>query len=920
MKDYLDGELAAGKIRTSTSEARSPAFFVGKQDGGKRLVVDFRKLNEITIKDRTPLPRQEDLIDKLKHAKVFTQLDLRWGYNNVRIKEGEEYKTAFGTKYGHFEYLVMPFGLTNAPAAFQRFMNDIFRDLLDVTVIVYLDDILIFSEDPTKHEEHVKEVLKRLKANQLFCKPSKCHFSVTTVTYLGLVITPQGISMDEKKVEAVNKWPKPTKVKEVQAFLGLANFYRRFVKDFSSIVKPLTTLTKKDHPWTWGNKEQLAFDTLKQKMSEKPVLIHPDPEKPYFLETDASGVAMGAVLSQRDKDGRLHPVAFMSKGFTGAEINYDTHDKELLAILKAFEEWRIHLEDTKDPVTVLTDHRNLEYWKKAVTFNRRHQRWHLLMAAYNFIIQYRPGKQSEKPDALSRRADHKDVPSEPQVMIPGSTFRGFTGHIDDPDLPWQDRLKHATRADPSLDLIMEFFDNQEDVPMSLAKKFKEYEMRHGLLHYQGKTVVPDSEALRLEIMQAHHSLPEAGHQGQARTLELVSRTYYWPGMKADINRFVNACDICQRTKPKSTAIPLQPLAPPGQPFEEITYDLIVKLPISNGFDSILVVVDRFSKTSHFIPCREAMSAPELAELYVHNVWKLHGTPKSVISDRGTTFGSKFLRALYKRLGVEPKFSTAYHPQTDGQTERVNQWLEQYLRAYVSHRQTDWAKWLPLAEFCHNNSINRATGQTPFRLLYGMNPRLTIGGPESDNPEANSRISELAKAREDALASLEMTQQQYARDSSHYKLPGFEVGSKVWLSSKNITTARPSKKLEHKRFGPFLVSEVVSPVAFRLKLPKSMRIHDVFHADLLTPVTDPVVPSAPPPEPEIVDGEERFEVETILDSRVKGRGLQYLVRWAGYGKEDDTWEWRSALAGSADEAVAEFHEAHPEAPSLHQRRP
>jgi hypothetical protein len=293
---------------------------------------------------------------QLQGAKIFTKLDLRWGYNNVRIKEGDEYKTAFRTKYGLFETLVMPFGLTNAPAAFQHFMND----------------ILIFSKNLEDHERDVKEVLQRLASNQLFCKLSKCSFHVDTVDYLGLVISPNGISMEEKKVQAIKEWPAPQNVKQIQSFLGFANFLHRFVPNYSTLARPLHNQTHKDAKWEWGPREQESFQAIKEAICQRPVLAHPDPSKPYYLETDTLGAAMGAVLSQRQEDGRLHPIAYMSQSFAGAEQNYDTHDKELLAIIKAFEFWRIFLEGTKEPITVFTDHRNLEYWQDSRTFNRRH--------------------------------------------------------------------------------------------------------------------------------------------------------------------------------------------------------------------------------------------------------------------------------------------------------------------------------------------------------------------------------------------------------------------------------------------------------------------------------------------------------------------------------------------------------------------
>ncbi|KAF8747087.1 hypothetical protein RHS02_00394, partial [Rhizoctonia solani] len=386
LKQHIEEELATDKIRPSTSSAGAPVM----------------KLNDVTHKNVYPLPRQDDLMAKLRHAKIFTKLDLRWGYNNVWIKEGDKWKTAFRTKYGLFEYLVMPFGLTNAPAAFQHFMNDLFRDLIDVTVVIYLDDILIFSEKPEDHPTHVREVLSQLMKNQLFCKLSKCHFHVTTVDYLGIVISPAGFLMDQKKIKAVTSWPTPKTVKQVQAFLGFVNYLRRFIPNFSLVARPLHNLTKKESPWSWGTTEEVAFQELKALVTRSPVLIHSNPKLPYYLETDASGVAMGAILSQQGPDNRLHPIAYMSKSFSGAEANYDTHNKELLSIIKALEEWRIFLEATEKPIQVFTDHRNLEYWMQARTFNQGHSQWRIFLSNFNFEIHYCPGKQLGKPDALSR--------------------------------------------------------------------------------------------------------------------------------------------------------------------------------------------------------------------------------------------------------------------------------------------------------------------------------------------------------------------------------------------------------------------------------------------------------------------------------------------------------------------------------------
>jgi transposase InsO family protein len=726
LKEHLDTEVATGKIRPSKSPAGAPVMFVKKADGSLRLVVDYRKLNKVTIKDVYPLPRQDDLMAKLRDAKIFTKLDLRWGYNNVQIKEGDEWKTAFKTKYGSFEYLVMPFGLTNAPAAFQRFMNNLFWDLLDVTVVVYLDNILIFSKDPAEHSKHVREVLQRLAKNQLFCKPSKCHFHVNTVEYLGIQISPLGFSMDEKKVKAVMSWPTPRSVKQVQAFLGFVNYLRRFIPDFSSIAQPLHNLTQKDKPWSWGESENKSFQELKRRVTNRPVLAHSNPEKPYFLETDASGVAMGAILSQRSDDGRLHPIAYMSKSFNDAERNYDTHDKELLAIIKALEEWQIFLEGTPQPITVFTDHRNLEYWRKSRSFNRRHARWRLYLADFNFEIHFRPGKQSGKPDALSRRSDHTDVPPKAEVMIPDKLFANIAK--EEQDAPLQEQIKIEQQKDPSLDDIIEFLIvKQENAPPSIRRAYADYRLDDEILLFQDKILVPDNNDLKREILKLYHDSPLVGHPGQQRTLELVSRYYTWPGKKGWIKAYVKSCDTCQRMRrAKTPALPLKPLEVPPSPFHTISYDFITGFPKSKGMDAILVVIDSFTKFGHFIPTSSKATARDLVDLFVTNVWKLHGLPVRTISDRGTTFTGKFLRGLYKRLGINPHFSSAYHPESNGQTERVNQFIEHFLRSYVKADQTDWLHWLPLAEFAYNNAKHSATQKSPFQLLFGQNPVMTSG--------------------------------------------------------------------------------------------------------------------------------------------------------------------------------------------------
>jgi hypothetical protein len=405
---FIQENLETGRIRPSKSPMASPVFFIKKKDGSLRLVQDYRVLNSMTVKNRYPIPLISELISQLRGAKYFTKLDVRWGYNNVRIKEGDEWKAAFRTNRGLFEPLVMFFGLTNSPATFQTMMNDIFRDLImEGVVCVYLDDILIFTKNIQEHRQVVRLVMERLRKHKLFLKPEKCEFEKTKIEYLGLIISEGQTAMDPVKVAGVMEWPVPTTKKEVQSFLGFTNFYRRFIQDFSKVARPLFDLTKKDVAWSWGTAEHAAFTTLKQLITSAPILRFAHDTLPYRIEADSSDFATGAVLSQKfPDDDKWHPIAFYSKSLSAIERNYEIYDKEMLAIIRALQEWRHYLEGTSHKIEILTDHRNLEYFRSAQKLNRRQARWSLFLSRFNFTLEHRPGCSMGKPDALSRRSDH----------------------------------------------------------------------------------------------------------------------------------------------------------------------------------------------------------------------------------------------------------------------------------------------------------------------------------------------------------------------------------------------------------------------------------------------------------------------------------------------------------------------------------
>ena len=928
LDQWIDEELQKGYIRPSKSPIAAPVFFVKKKDGTLRLVQDYRKLNEITVKNRYPIPRITDLIDSLSQASIFTKIDLRWGYNNVRIKKGDEWKTTFVTHRGLFEAKVMYFGFSNAPAIFQAMMNDLLSDLIrEGHVMVYLDDILIFTKDKKENRRITKEVLKRLQENDLYAKPEKCLFEKDRIEYLGMIISHGHIEMDPSKLSGVMDWPRPKKVKEVQAFLGFANFYRRFIQDFAEHAKPLTELTRKNQPWKWEESQEQAFQALKRAFTSAPILRIPDDENPFRLETDASDVATGAVLSQLDPSDNLwHPVAFYSKSLNVHERNYEIYDKELLGIVRALEEYRQHLEGHPIPIEIHSDHKNLTFFKVPQKLTRRQARWSLYLTRFNFVLTHKPGKKMYVSDPLSRRPDHEEgvnLDNSDQILLKPEFF-AISAIEPTHDAPINDDtiLREVKEALLNDEVTKNYQELLKTGPREFGKALEEWNYENGLLLHRGKVYIPKSpkEDLRRQIIQMHHDLPSAGHFGRWKTTELVSRNYWWPGMNTDVKKYVAGCDTCQRMKnqPRQPYGPLIPNPVPAGPWEVISMDLITQLPESDGFNAIMVVVDRLTKRAHFFPITNEFSARDLANILYERVWTQHGLPLQIISDRGTQFAAEVFQEWCKLLGIESTMSTAYHPQTDGQTERVNQTLEQYLRCYIDLQQSEWSRLLSSAEFAYNNASHEGTKTSPFYLEYGRHPR---AGPtlskELKNSDLNDIMRNRLEAQEHAKAALQLAAERmkWYHDKYVQQVP-FKVGDKVMLNLKDYQ--KSGRKLSAQHYGPFEIEEQLSPVTFKLKWPERLvRIHPVFHASKLSPYTEASFEGQKPtlPPPDLIDGHEEFEVKEILDSRRVGRGkkkkLQYFVRWHGYNADDDNWEPVENLA-RAKEVIKEFYEKHPHA--------
>ncbi|MGQ3348719.1 reverse transcriptase domain-containing protein, partial [Bosea sp. (in: a-proteobacteria)] len=546
VKKQISELLSKGWIRPSSSPYGAPVLFVAKKDGTLRMCVDYRALNSMTVRNRYPMPRIEDLFDKLSGAKVFSSIDLQSGYHQIRITPEDIPKTAFRTPFGHYEYLVLCFGLTNAPATFQAEMNRIFSDYINDFVVVYLDDILIYSKSAADHAKHLDLVLKRLREHELYAKLKKCDFNKPEVNFLGHVVCAEGIKVDPSKVKVVAEWPAPTSVSELRSFLGLANYFRRFMQGYSKRVAVLHDLTKASVPFVWTPSCQAAFEGVKHSLTSAPVLALPDFTKPFELIADASLDGIGAVLQQ---EGR--PLAYHSRKLSSAERNYTTGEQELLAVHDALQVWRCYLEGSE--VTLVTDHNPNTFLNTQALLSRRQARWMEFLARFKYKWLYRPGR-SNVADPISRN---------PTLHRPSAQCSA----IRSPQSDLNEEIMKGYRKDDW------YLDPTNTAGLTRSR---------GLWFKGGRVAVPCLRPLILRILNDHHDSPWAGHPGRDRTLDLVERHFWWPTLRADVERYVAHCDKCQRSKPRGGRVPgtLQPLPIPNDPWESVTVDFVTGLTVA----------------------------------------------------------------------------------------------------------------------------------------------------------------------------------------------------------------------------------------------------------------------------------------------------------------------------------------------------
>ena len=893
VESNMESMIKEGVIQPSESPWASPIVLVKKKDGTCRFCIDYRRLNDVTIKDAYPLPRIEDNLDCLSGSKYFTTLDLKSGYWQVEMADDSKEKTAFASKYGLYEWNVMPFGLTNAPATFQRLMEKVLSGLQWKICALYIDDVIVMSNSIEQGIERLDIVLGRLSAAGLKLKPSKCDLMKRSVTFLGHVVDENGIHTDPAKVEKIANWPTPTDLSSVRSFLGLASYYRKFVKSFASIASPLTELSKKNMDFSWDDRRETAFQAVKDALVKSTALTFPTKDNnEYILDTDASAYAIGGVLSQV-QEGVERPLAFASRCLNDAEKNYCVTRRELLAVVYYItKEFRHYLLNAK--VKVRTDHGCLIFLKTLKNPCGQMARWIERMAPFEWSIEYRPGSRHGNADAMSRRLCddtckqcNKTLAKEAQSVRclfvgpkkrKGRLFRGYKRRAEDLknvaniQRSWdKESLIQDTKDDPVLSILLSWKSKPPwDIVSPLSDEVKYYRSifdnwkrdPDGLLWYRwlNKTTRTFSYKLivprcRQQTILSHcHDSPVAGHFGEKRSIFTLQRLpVFWYRFKHDMRMYCRTCDDCLRCKPlhrkgKAAMASFQV----GEPLQRMAIDIAGPFhESSDGNKFIMVVMDYFTKWAELIPIPNH-TAKTCAEELVLKVFARIGIPRFLHSDQGRDFLSKLFSETCKLFQVERTRTTPWRPQSNGMVERLNRTVASTLKQYVNDDQTDWDKWLPLVAMAYNGSVHSSTGHSPFYLMYGrpmmMPLELVLPTPDEENvqlPQEDSVDHFIRKlldsmrhvfnlVRTNLGRALELQKRQYNKKRW---LKHFYPGQGVWLYNPRRKVGRTPKLDSGFEPYPYAIVQVIGGILCEIQ--RSPRCKSkIVHCDKLEPVRGP----------------------------------------------------------------------------------
>lgn len=789
LRSILDELTSKGIIRESTSEYASPIVLTKKKNGETRMCVDFRTLNKITVRDNFPLPLIEDQLDLLAGKKYFTMLDLKDGFFHIRMHEDSVKYTSFVTPLGQYEYTKMPFGLKGAPLKFQRYVTQIFKDQINAgEILVYLDDFLIATETIEHHFYVLDKVFKLLAKNLLELRLDKCRFFQTKLDYLGYTVTSEGIRPTNQGIEAIKSFPTPRSVRDVQSFLGMCSYFRKFVEHFSVIAKPLYDMTKKDANFRFGEEEQRVFETLKNRLIEAPILSIYSPQDETELHCDASATGFGAILLQKKADRKLHPVFYFSKRTTEVESRYHSYELETLSIIYALRRFRTYLLGIK--FKIITDCQALSLTLNKKETNPRIARWVLEMQNYDYVLEHRPGSRMLHVDALSRQI----------FVVEDNSF---------------DRnLALCQSDDPVIAGIRKELEQSEH---------KLFEMRNGLVYrkYQGQILFYVPATLEASVMHKYHN--EMSHVGLEKTVRNIMNSYWFPDMKTKVKNHIKGCLKCVAFTPNSGKPQglLHNIPKSDVPFSTLHIDHLS--PASRSGSSpcrhIFAVIDAFTKHVKLYATKTTNTAEVIKNLRTY--FEYYSRPLRIISDRGSCFTSREFEDFMKDCNVQHvKIATA-SPQANGQVERLNRTILPMIAKLADERSTHWSNVLKDVEFTCNNVMSKATNESPSMLLFGVRQRGNITDELRDALEINGRLNvprrELPRLRGRADEQIQKTQRTNQRiyDRRHKAANKYQVGDKVMVKNFDSTPGVPQKLIPRFK-GPYQIDRVLRNDRYVLK--------------------------------------------------------------------------------------------------------
>jgi len=804
IEEHISNLLRANLIQPSRSDWASPVLLVPKKDGTTRFCVDFRRVNKLTVPDSFPLPRVDDTLDSLAGSAIFAKLDLAQGFHQIPLAADARPKTAFVTHAGLFEYRVLPFGLRNAPTTFQFIMESVLRGVPNL--VVYIDDITVYGKNTAELIAALEAVFQRLRTANLHLKRSKCLFGAKSIQFLGHLVSAEGVAPDPALVSHIQRCRAPTSVSEVQSFNGLANYYRRYIKGFSHLIEPLVALTRKDTPFEWGERQQQAFDELKKKLTNPPVLAYPNPSKKYTLYTDASDIAIGSVLSQSNRVIGYHS----AKLPRARRYTTDTYARELYAIFNSVMHFRHYLDGVE--FEVVTDHKPLVTFMTSTspTPHRIYDTWRQKLSQFNFEIKWREGSSHSNADALSRTPACGTVRGptilQEQKQTPWcrSLVRWIKERVN-PDDPYSRRLVklHGTQfrilSDGTLGHVLERIGAPD-----LTRQ-----------------IVPAMER-RLQIIRQYHADAfGGGHLGRLKTFSKLRQHYWWPTYRRDVTNYIRSCEACQRVKASSAKRPglLKPISV-SEPWEILCTDIVGPFPVTpDGHRYILCVTDYLTSWVEAFPIRD-ITASTIANKLVRSVFTRYGAPRYLLSDQGSQFTSELLHLVCNVWNIKRIRTSPFHPQTNGKVEKFNSTLCDMLSSYVNDDRDDWNKYLPLVLYSYRTSDNPSTGFTPFFLNFGRDPpplndepTVTSSNTDVDN-YVNQLRSRLQIARTIARERFKRSQRAHKNYYDKRKIhTTFEIGDWV-LIEPDVPNQR--RKLEHRWFGPFRITKKIADTTYEVQ--------------------------------------------------------------------------------------------------------